>query len=192
MNIKKIPVKKINPAEYNPRKDLKPGDPDYEKLKRSMQTFGYIDPIVWNEQTGNLVGGHQRFKILISENKKLKEIEASVVDLDLEKEKALNIALNKISGDWDKDKLAELLLEMDMDDVILTGFDLSDLEKLGGVEDTEFSLESFLFDDAPEPVWFVIRADVKDYEQIKDHLKQISADDIQIEDSQDGQYQDRP
>ncbi len=49
MNIRKVAVSKINPAKYNPRKDLKPGDPAYEKLKRSMTEFGYVEPIIWNE-----------------------------------------------------------------------------------------------------------------------------------------------
>jgi ParB-like chromosome segregation protein Spo0J len=62
MDIRKIAVDKINPAPYNPRVDLKPGDEEYEKLKRSIEEFGYVEPLVWNEQTGNLVGGHQRIE----------------------------------------------------------------------------------------------------------------------------------
>jgi ParB-like chromosome segregation protein Spo0J len=107
MNIQKIKIERINPAAYNPRIDLKPGDPEYEKLKRSIDTFGYIEPLIWNSRTGNLVGGHQRFKILLEQG--AKEVEVSVVDLDPEKEKALNLALNKIRGDWDEEKLGALL-----------------------------------------------------------------------------------
>ena len=69
-----------------------------------------IRPLIWNKRTGNLVGGHQRFKVLIAQG--AKDVEVSVVDLPLEKEKALNIALNKISGDWDEQKLAELLNDL--------------------------------------------------------------------------------
>nr|WP_281242048.1 ParB N-terminal domain-containing protein [Marininema mesophilum] len=58
---------KINPASYNPRKNLKPGDDEYEKLKRSINHFGYIEPLVWNSRTGNLVGGHQRLKIFLEQ-----------------------------------------------------------------------------------------------------------------------------
>ena len=50
------------PADYNPRKDLKPGDPEYDKLKRSMEQFGYVEPVIWNKATGRVVGGHQRLK----------------------------------------------------------------------------------------------------------------------------------
>ena len=69
MNIQRIPVSKLNPSTYNPRKDLKPGDPEYDKLATSMEAFGYIDPIVWNERTGNVISGHQRLKILIAQGK---------------------------------------------------------------------------------------------------------------------------
>ncbi|WP_409175523.1 ParB N-terminal domain-containing protein [Brevibacillus fortis] len=127
MDIRKIPVSMIRAAEYNPRIDLKPGDPEYEKLKRSIQEFGYVQLLVWNERSGNLVGGHQGFKILVNELGRT-EIDVSVVDLDDIKEKALNIALNKISGDWDEEMLAQVLAELQESDldVELTGFDLEE------------------------------------------------------------------
>lgn len=130
MDIRKIPVEQINPAPYNPRVDLQPGDPEYEKLKRSIKEFGYIDPIIWNERTGNMVGGHQRYKILMEE--KPTEIVVSVVDLDDAQEKALNIALNKIGGEFDEAKLQELLTELDTSgyDVTLTGFDGEELDAI--------------------------------------------------------------
>lgn len=122
MNIKNIRVEEINPAPYNPRIDLQPGDPEYDALKKSIEQFGYIDPLIWNEKTGHLVGGHQRYKILM-ENKP-KEITVSVVYLNEDEEKALNIALNKISGDWDEYKLEQVLLELKVAnfDMSLTGF----------------------------------------------------------------------
>ena len=107
MIIRKIPVTEINPAKYNPRKDLKPGDPAYEKLKRSMTEFGYVEPIIWNEETGNIVGGHQRYKILVEEGNT--EVECVVVKLSPEREKALNVALNKVTGDWEFEALADLI-----------------------------------------------------------------------------------
>lgn len=58
MNIQKIPVSQLKAAEYNPRKDLKSGDPEYEKLRRSIEEFGYVEPVIWNKATGNVVGGH--------------------------------------------------------------------------------------------------------------------------------------
>lgn len=64
MNIEKISVEKLLPAKYNPRKDLQPGDPEFEKLKRSITEFGYVEPIIWNKRTGVVIGGHQRLKVL--------------------------------------------------------------------------------------------------------------------------------
>lgn len=63
--IEKVNITKLNPAEYNPRKDLKPGDKEYDKLKRSIEEFGYVEPIIWNNRTGRIVGGHQRLKVLV-------------------------------------------------------------------------------------------------------------------------------
>lgn len=130
MEIKAVPVGKIKPARYNPRLDLKPGDPDYEKLLKSIEEFDCVEPLVWNKRTGNLVGGHQRLKILKARGDK--SVEVSVVDLDEPKEKALNLALNKISGDWDLPALKDLLEELDTGDfdMDITGFDASEIEDL--------------------------------------------------------------
>lgn len=131
MNIQKVKIDKINPAAYNPRLDLKSGDKEYEKLKKSIDTFGYVEPLVWNSRSGNLVGGHQRLKILVEQG--VKEVEVSVVDLDSEKEKALNLALNKISGDWDEKKLGHLLDELIKSpdfDVTITGFDMPEINEI--------------------------------------------------------------
>jgi DNA modification methylase len=130
MIIQKIAVEKLNPAKYNPRKDLQSGDPEYEKLLRSVEEFGYVEPLIWNERTGNIVGGHQRFKVL----KQLgyTEIDCVVVDLDEQREKALNIALNKISGEFDIPKLTELLQDLDHSGFALdlTGFESPEIDKL--------------------------------------------------------------
>ena len=148
MKFVKKKITDLIPADYNPRKDLKPGDPDYEKLKRSMHEFGYVDPIIWNQQTGHVVGGHQRLKILQDEG--IQEAECVVVSLDDEKEKTLNIALNKISGDWDKDKLALLMTDLQASDldVSLTGFDENEIsDLLGTADDThddDFDVDSEL------------------------------------------------
>jgi len=131
MNIQKISTQLIKPAQYNPRVDLKPEDAAYQKLKRSLNEFGYVEPLVWNQQTGNLVGGHQRFKVLMEQG--LETVDVSVVELSPEKEKALNIALNKIEGDWDEQKLAELLDELTKVpdfDVTSSGFDQTEVNSL--------------------------------------------------------------
>ena len=130
MNIQKIEAAMLNPAAYNPRRDLKPGDKEYEKLKRSIAEFGYVEPVIWNKTTGNVVGGHQRLKVLLDLGQT--EIDCVVVELDPQKEKALNIALNKIQGDWDETKLAELMADLDSNafDVSFTGFDADEVDAL--------------------------------------------------------------
>lgn len=130
MQIEKKKVTDLIPADYNPRKDLKPGDKEYEKLKRSIGEFGYVDPLIWNKRTSRLVGGHQRLKVL--KDMGIDEVDVVVVDMDEEKEKALNVALNKISGDWDKDKLMLLITDLQAEDfdVSLTGFDPEELDDL--------------------------------------------------------------
>jgi len=137
MEIRKLPVQTLVPAGYNPRKDLKPGDAEYDKLKRSIEEFGYVEPVIWNERTGNIVGGHQRFKVLVQLG--VKEVDCVVVDMDETKEKALNIALNKVSGDWDIPLLTELLKDIDLSgfDISLTGFDIGEVNTLFGEPDTK-------------------------------------------------------
>lgn len=130
MNIQTLKLSELNPAKYNPRKKLKPGDAEYEKLKRSIEEFGYVEPVIWNKQTGNVVGGHQRLKVLLDLGQT--EIDCVVVDLDPQREKALNLALNKIQGEWDETKLAHLMADLDAGafDVSLTGFDAAEIDEL--------------------------------------------------------------
>lgn len=150
MVIEKKNTKDLLPAEYNPRKDLKPGDAEYEKLKRSITEFGYVEPVIWNKTTGRVVGGHQRLKVLMDMG--ITEVECVVVELSEEKEKALNIALNKISGEWDKDKLALLITDLQGTDfdVSLTGFEPAEIDDLfkdsvkDGLKDDDFDVEAEL------------------------------------------------
>ena len=130
MQIETLKIDQLIPASYNPRKDLKPGDPEYEKLKRSILEFGYVEPVIWNKTTGRVVGGHQRLKVL--RDMGISEVECVIIQMDEEKEKALNIALNKISGDWDKDKLALLISDLQGADfdVSLTGFEPAEIDAL--------------------------------------------------------------
>lgn len=146
MIIEKKNTADLLPADYNPRKDLKPGDAEYEKLKRSIEQFGYVEPVIWNQTTGRVVGGHQRLKVLMDMG--MTEVDCVVVAMDEEKEKALNIALNKISGDWDKDKLALLIADLQGADfdVSLTGFEPAEIDALfkdtlkDGVKDDDFDV----------------------------------------------------
>ncbi len=145
MEIQKISVDKLLPADYNPRKDLKPGDPEFEKLKRSVEEFGYVEPIIWNKRTGVVIGGHQRLKVL--KHLGYTEVDCVVLDIDAQQEKALNVALNKISGDWDMPLLTALLKDLSDGgyDATLTGFDITELSEM-------FDDQSEIVEDDPPEV----------------------------------------
>lgn len=156
MDIRWVSFEDLNPSVYNPRVNLQPGDKELEKLRRSIEEFGLVELLVWNEQTGNLVSGHQRLKILQTAGES--GTSCVVVNLDATREKALNIALNKISGDWDLPKLRDLLEELDGNDfdIELTGFDAHELEQFmtdsGATEEEEPSDDEFDFDASVEEV----------------------------------------
>ena len=119
----------LKSADYNPRKALTKEDSEYQKIKRSIVEFGYVDPIIINED-GTIIGGHQRCTVL--KDLGYEEVDVVVVNLDKQKEKALNIALNKITGEWDELKLKDLLLDLDLGDydITFTGFEQKDLTEL--------------------------------------------------------------
>lgn len=119
----------LKPADYNPRKKLEPGDPEYEKIARSIEEFGYCDPIIINRD-GTIIGGHQRTQVLLDMG--AETADCVVVDLDPDKEKALNIALNKITGSWDEAKLADLIGSLDLEgyDLTKTGYSEPELKSI--------------------------------------------------------------
>lgn len=127
MNTAIIPIVDIHRAKYNPRVLLTPTDPEYKRLKKAIDKFGMVEHPVWNKRSGNLVGGHQRLSIL--EARGDTTVEVSVVDLSDRDEKTLNLALNKLGGKWDDQRLAHLLNELNVDDfdLDLTGFSIDDL-----------------------------------------------------------------
>lgn len=116
-------------ANYNPRKKLKPEDKEYQKIKKSIEEFGYVEPIIINKDN-TIIGGHQRLTVL--KDLGYKEVDVIQIDIDKTKEKALNIALNKITGEWDYSMLGDLLLDLDSlnYDLEFTGFDLDEIENI--------------------------------------------------------------
>jgi hypothetical protein len=159
MELEKIKVKDIVPAEYNPRKI---SDEELSRLEDSIDEFGFVDPIIINLKNNRIVGGHQRFKIIQKEGLdelnllRLGNVGWAFVETDLKVkdgnyEKALNIALNKISGEWDTGKLDLILDDLAVEgfDVTLTGFDvdLDSLEDLGDEDDLYDFLEEENIDD---------------------------------------------
>lgn len=129
MNIKTLKTADLRPANYNPRRDLKPDDVDYQKLRRSIQEFGYVEPIIWNERTGTVVGGHQRLKVLIEQG--VEEIECVIVNLEEKDEKILNVLLNKAKGRWDIEKLSDILQELnEAGEMEVTGYEEWEFQSL--------------------------------------------------------------
>lgn len=161
MRIEQRSIAELAPADYNPRKDLQPGDAEYEKLKASIEQFGYVEPAIFNERTGRIVGGHQRLKVMADLG--IDTADVVIVDLDETKEKALNIALNKISGEWDEPKLSLLIADLQASDVdvSLTGFDLEEIEQLLSLgEEREVTDDGFDLDTALEQARFVEEGDL--------------------------------
>lgn len=156
----------IIPAEYNPRVKLKAGDTQYEALKNSIERFGLVEPLIVNKRNNVLVGGHQRLSALLDAG--ATEAEVVLVDLDEQKEKALNLALNKIDGEWDFDKLDDLLEGLDKADIIFTGFTE---EEVFGKYEEEY------FDDLPqEPA----KEEPKDSAPVKEKAPQEPSDEFII------------
>ena len=173
MRIEKKKITELRRARYNPRVTLGIGDEEYELLKGSLETFGYVVPIIWNERTGRVVGGHQRLTIL--EEAGEKEVEVSVVDLDEEQEKQLNIALNKIEGEWDNELLRDLLNELDeLGAAEATGFDRRSLDFMNrGLEELvdEATIESEL-EDVEETFNITLTFDIDYRDDVEGYIRE--------------------
>lgn len=140
MKVEMAKVADLIPATYNPRVI----DPHVlEKLKKGLQEFGFVEPLVVNTfqgREGVIIGGHQRLKAALELG--YEEVPVNYVSLDEKREKALNIALNKLAGEWDFPKLTTMLKELESDldfDLELTGFDkfeATDLGDLSGEDET--------------------------------------------------------
>ncbi|EGP5670191.1 DNA modification methylase [Enterococcus faecium] len=192
MVIKSMKLVDLKPADYNPRINLEPGMDEYEKLKHSILEFGFVDPPIFNKRTGNLVGGHQR--VAVAKDLGLcEEIEVSVVDLSLEREKSLNVALNKISGQWDEDKLAVLLKELDSEALDVSGFSEDEFQDVIDQFDAKLDMGNEAIDDnyeielPKEP-----KSKLGDIYQLGNHRLMCgdSTDIEQIEELMDGEKAD--
>lgn len=130
MEIKTFKIDEFNEAAYNPRQRLFPVDKEFQSLKRSIEEFGYVVPIIINSRTMNIVGGHQRVSVLRELG--YDTVECVVVSLDERDEKLLNISLNKIEGKWDYGELGNILLDLTSGDfdATLTGFADSEIDDL--------------------------------------------------------------
>lgn len=141
--LRMIPVSELKPAEYNLRKKLKSGDKEYEKIKNSIEEFGFADPLVVNADM-TIIGGHQRYNLAVALG--YTELPCAVVDVDKVREKALN----KITSAWDENRLAELLEDIQNSEFDLgkTGFDPPEIEQFfNAVHDQKVSEDNFNVDE---------------------------------------------
>lgn len=134
-----VEISTIKRADYNPKIDHKPGDPEFEDLKNSIREFGQVIPMVINRKTGTLVSGHQTMTVLQHLGWKFANV--VYVDEDDDRERALNAAINKIKGRYDEKKLVAMFLQLPEALRPLTGWKLKEIKamelKLPGMEPHE-------------------------------------------------------
>lgn len=160
----KININELVSPEWNPREI---SDDEMEKLKTSLKEFGYVDYLVVNKVNNHIVGGNQRYHAL--KEMGFEELDVIFIEeSDLNREKTLNIALNKISGDWDNERLEELLNELNTADIelILTGFDEFELEGL--LFDTDEDLDDEVVDRSIEEAFNNIYEGLSENEELND------------------------
>ena len=133
MQIVNKDINELISAEYNPRQLTKD---QFKQLTDSIKRFGIVDPIIINKNKDReniVIGGHQRLKV--SEELKITNIPCVELDLSLQEERELNVRLNKNTGEWDYDILANMF---DMDELKEWGF--AEKELLGSViEDDSYT-----------------------------------------------------
>jgi len=151
LNTQTVPISKLVPLPGNPRKTLKPDDPGWRRLVKSLEEQGYVDPLIWNERTGHVLSGNQRLSILTERS--VSEVDVVVVDVPPEREMTIALALNNHAGEWDRELLIDALsglTEIPEFDVELTGFDVAEVEdlladlSLDEADDDDFDLEAEL------------------------------------------------
>lgn len=128
MKIEQVDIDSLKPASYNPRSIDKE---EMESLKRSLKQFGFVDPAIVRKKDKMIIGGHQR--VAAAKELGFESVPVILMDVTANDAKLLNVALNKISGDWDDVKLANLLKELKYDssvDELLTGFSEEELDTL--------------------------------------------------------------
>jgi ParB-like chromosome segregation protein Spo0J len=170
MEIKKVKLTDIKLSDYNPRSISKDA---YERLKTNIKEFGFIQPIILNKNL-TIIGGTQRLKAL--EELGFIETDAVILDLNKEKEKILNIALNKISGEFDYEKLDKLLTSINKKEIELTGFTPQEIKELTIKFDFSNELKELekLKKEENSHIDFIAKIkDKKSYEEIDKILKVI-------------------
>lgn len=170
----------MNRAAYNPRVDLRPEDEEYQAIERSLKRHGLVQPIVWNRRTNTVVSGHKRLTVLEAQGET--EVTVSVVDLDDIQEKELNVALNKITGEWDDDKLSVILNELG-EEATDTGFTLPEIDVLRDelksyFDDVTAPDEEEPTEEPEESFLLSLTFDAADEKPLKAYIKEHSEDAV--------------
>jgi hypothetical protein len=170
----------MNRAAYNPRVDLQPEDEEYQAIERSLKRHGLVQPIVWNRRTNTVVSGHQRLTVLEAQGET--EVTVSVVDLDDIQEKELNVALNKITGEWDDDKLSVILNELG-EEATDTGFTVPEIDVLRDelksyFDDVTAPDEEEPTEEPEESFLLSLTFDAADEKPLKAYIKEHSEDAV--------------
>lgn len=170
----------MNRAAYNPRVDLQPEDEEYQAIERSLKRHGLVQPIVWNRRTNTVVSGHQRLTVLEAQGET--EVTVSVVDLDDIQEKELNVALNKITGEWDDDKLSVILNKLG-EEATDTGFTLPEIDVLRDelksyFDDVTAPDEEEPTEEPEESFLLSLTFDAADEKPLKAYIKEHSEDAV--------------
>lgn len=132
METKIIKLADIKPAPYNPRVELTEKDQEWKALDASIAENGLVLPLIVNARDNVLIGGHQRLNILLAAGET--ETNAVIVDMDEAQAKAICTALNKLDGEWDNGRVADLLQELIEagEGLTSTGFTKGEIDDLLG------------------------------------------------------------
>ena len=170
MNYEMADPKRLEPSAYNPRKI---SAEEMDKLRRSIREFGLVQPIIVQMPGNRIIAGHQRREAAIAEG--LKRVPVHRLRISDAKSRAMNLALNRISGEWDDDKLVILLRELEEQDRGLTGFGEDEIAKLLGEALEGKSVEEIEVKSAPEIVWFLIAIPLARFGQVQEHIAGLEA-----------------
>ncbi len=170
LQIEQVPIDHLKPDPANPRRI---SDAQLEALTRSLKEFEFVQPVLVRREDRTVIGGHQR--LLAARRLGYKTVPVIFLDLTLEQARVLNLGLNRISGDWDQELLARLLVDLgtmpDLD-LSLTGFEEDELAKLLkslDLRDKKDRSESFDLDAALEAARAAPRAQQGEVWALGDH-----------------------
>jgi ParB-like chromosome segregation protein Spo0J len=128
LQIVQVPIDNLRPEPANPRKI---SDQELDSLERSIRQFGFVQPVLVRREDNVAIGGHQR--LVAARRLGVKSVPVILLDVSQEQARLLNLALNKISGDWDQDLLARLLADLEQSpdlDLTLSGFEPVEITSL--------------------------------------------------------------